>query len=58
VDVDEARFRSVATLRGYLKKKKKKQKKRRSSIIIFIHAVYTIASKRTVACGSALKMRE
>jgi hypothetical protein len=29
VDVDEARFRSVATLRGYLKKKKKKTEKKK-----------------------------
>jgi hypothetical protein len=32
VDVDEARFRSVATLRGYLKKKKKKNRKKEEEV--------------------------
>jgi hypothetical protein len=32
VDVDEARFRSVATLRGYLKKKKKKKNRKKEEV--------------------------
>jgi hypothetical protein len=52
VDVDEARFRSVATLRGYFKNKRKNKKKKFN---IYIHAVY---NSFQTGCGSVLKMRE